>query len=181
MNCKDTEVKNTHIHTLDKIFNDFLSNPKTILVIPDTSIKNNVATSISYIHSGRNILAKTIHHVINVTSTEVELFSIRCRINQAVQVSNAKNIIVITDAIHLQDVSLIHLPTHINCIPLLYLRILEHSLTRALTTQLLFGIALAVSNGFLTQPLIKRPNDSILTLFSLVNYHGILARKKNAT
>jgi len=81
----------------------------------------------------------------------------------------------------LQDVSLIHLPTYINCIPLLYLRILEYSLTRALTTQLLFGIALAVSNGFLTQLLIKRPNDSILTLFSLVNCHGILARKKNAT
>jgi len=78
----------------------------------------------------------------------------------------------------LQDVSLICL---IDYIPLLYLRILEHFLTRALTTQLLFWIALAVSNGFLTQLLIKRPNGSISTLFSLVNCHGILARKKNAT
>ena len=31
---------------------------------------------------------------------EAELFLIRCRINQAVQVQNAKNIIDITDAIH---------------------------------------------------------------------------------
>lgn len=32
----------------------------------------------------------------------------------------------------LQDISLIHLPTHFNCIPLLYLKISEPSLTKAL-------------------------------------------------
>jgi len=41
-----------------------------------------------------------LHHATNVTSTEAELFLIRCSINQAVQVSNAKKIIVVTDAIH---------------------------------------------------------------------------------
>ena len=36
---------------------------------------------------------------MNVTSTEVELFAIKCRINQAVKVSNIEQIIVITDTI----------------------------------------------------------------------------------
>jgi len=38
----------------------------------------------------------------------------------------------------LQDIFLIYLPTYINYISLLYLRILEHSLTRDITTQLHF-------------------------------------------
>ena len=100
VNYKDTEVKNAHLHTLDKIFKDSLSNPNTVLIISNTSIKNNVATLISYLCSGQNILAKTIHHAINITSTEVKLFSIRYRINQAIQILNTKNIIIITDTIH---------------------------------------------------------------------------------
>jgi len=82
VNYKDTEVKNAHLHTLDKIFKDSLSNPNTVLVISNTSIKNNVVTLISYICSGQNILAKTIHHTINITSTKMKLFSIRYRINK---------------------------------------------------------------------------------------------------
>jgi len=47
-----------------------------------------------------NSIKKNIHHAINVTSTEAELFAIRCRINQAVQIPDVSHIIVITDAIH---------------------------------------------------------------------------------
>jgi len=43
---------------------------------------------------------KTTYHAINVTSTEAELFVIRCGINQVIQVPNIEHIIVITDAIH---------------------------------------------------------------------------------
>ena len=99
-NHKDTEVKNAHLYTLDKIFDNFLSNINTILIISDTSIKNNVATLILHIHSRQNILPKTIHYTINVTSTKVELFSIRCEINQVIQVPDAENIIIITDTLH---------------------------------------------------------------------------------
>jgi len=84
VNCKNIEVNNAHICTLNKIFDDFLLNPNTILVISDASNKNNVVTLISHICSSQNILAKTIHCAINVTSTEVEMFSIRCEINQAI-------------------------------------------------------------------------------------------------
>ena len=100
VNWKNTEVKNAHLHFLDKIFDDFLSNPDTVLVISDVCVKNKVATLISYIHQSRNIIAKTIYYAIDVTSTKAELFSIKCGINQAIQVSNAENIIVITNTIH---------------------------------------------------------------------------------
>ena len=82
--CKDNKIKNIHLWSLNKILKDSLSNPKTVLVISDTSIKKNITTSILHIHSGWNVLTKTIHHIINITFTEAELFLIRCGINQAI-------------------------------------------------------------------------------------------------
>jgi len=59
---------------------------------------------IVYIQSGHIIIAKTIHHAINITSsTKAELFTIRYRINQAIQVFNASYIIIITDSIYLAN------------------------------------------------------------------------------
>jgi len=74
---------------------------KTVIVIFDASIKNNVTTSILHVYSGQNILAKTIYYAVNITSTKVELFAIRCSINQAVHVQNVAYIIVITNTIHI--------------------------------------------------------------------------------
>jgi len=45
-------------------------------------------------------VAKTIHHAINITTIKAELFTIRCRINQAIHITNVLHIIVITDAIY---------------------------------------------------------------------------------
>ena len=61
------------------------------IVVSDASIKNHVATSISHIHSYDKPVIKTIHKVVNITTTEAELFAIWCGINQAV---------VITDSLH---------------------------------------------------------------------------------
>jgi len=71
----------------------------SVVVISDASI-NNVVTSISHINLHSNDIKKTIHHAINFISTEAELFAIKCRINQAVQILNVSHIMVITDAIH---------------------------------------------------------------------------------
>jgi len=46
-------------------------------------------------------MAKTIHHTVNITMIEAKLFIIKCGINQAIHITNALYIIVITDAIHL--------------------------------------------------------------------------------
>ena len=55
---------------------------------------------IVHIHSYFNIVKKTLHHTINSTLTKNELFAIRYRINQAIQVLDVSHIIVITDDIH---------------------------------------------------------------------------------
>ena len=73
----------------------------SVVVISDTSIRNNVIMSISHIHFHSNDIKKTIHHTINVTLTKAELFAIRYGINQAIQIPEVTYIIIITDAIHL--------------------------------------------------------------------------------
>jgi len=72
----------------------------TALVITDASIKNDIATSISYVHIANHPLTKTVHHATFVISTEVELFAIRCGINQACTKENVSKVIVITDSIY---------------------------------------------------------------------------------
>jgi len=41
-----------------------------------------------------------LHHAVNVTSMKAELFTIRCSINQATNLTGINKIIVITDSIH---------------------------------------------------------------------------------
>ena len=76
------------------------SSPSIAIIISDMSIKNNVATSITHIYISDKLLMKTIYHAVHVTSTEVELFTIRCSINQSLSVNNISKIVVITDFIH---------------------------------------------------------------------------------
>ena len=53
------------------------------VVMANTSIKNNIIMSVSYIISSCRDLSKKVYYTINITTTEAELFSIRCDINQA--------------------------------------------------------------------------------------------------
>ena len=76
------------------------SSPSTALVVTDASIKNNIATSISHVHSANRSLIKTVHHAAFVTSIEAKLFAIRCGINQACIKENVSKIIIVTDSIH---------------------------------------------------------------------------------
>jgi len=64
------------------------------------SIKNNIATSIVHIHMVDKPLTTTVHHAVNVTITEAELFAIRCGINQTLHFNNISKIIIITDSIY---------------------------------------------------------------------------------
>jgi len=79
-----------------------------ILIISDTSVKNNVTTSVSHIHKEQEIIAKTIHYAMNVMSTKTGLFAIRYSINHVTQMQNITCIIIITDAKYIFDMS-IHL------------------------------------------------------------------------
>jgi len=90
-----------HIKNLEEImlraFSDFFSS----IVILDVSIKNQVATSISHIHSFNKPVVKTLHRAINITTAEAKLFAIHCSINQVVTNHNVKHIIVITNSLHI--------------------------------------------------------------------------------
>ena len=79
-----------------------------ILIISDTSVKNNVTTSVSHIHKEQEIIAKTIHYAMNIMFTKTELFAIRYSINHATQMQNITCIIINTDAKYIFDMS-IHL------------------------------------------------------------------------
>ena len=70
------------------------------LIISDSGIKNNVATSIAYIYVHNRPIVKTIHHTANITSTEAKLFAIRYSINQAVNLPGISKIVVITNSLH---------------------------------------------------------------------------------
>jgi len=76
------------------------SSSNSAIIITDASIKNDIATSISHIHIHNHPLIKTVHHATYITSTEAELFAIRCGINQACSKNNISKIIVVTDSIH---------------------------------------------------------------------------------
>jgi len=87
-NRKSKENIKVHICKLNKITLLLSTDPKSIVVVSDTSIKNQVAISIAHIHIHDSPVVKTIYHAINVTTTEAELFAIRCGINQATHLNN---------------------------------------------------------------------------------------------
>ena len=66
---------------LDEMVLENSSSSSVAIIVSDASIKNNVTTSIAHIHVFDKPLMKMIHHTIHVTSTEAELFAIRCGIN----------------------------------------------------------------------------------------------------
>ena len=81
---------------LNKIVLEFSSSLSIAIIASDASIKNNVAiaTSITHIHTHDKLLIKTIHHAVNITSMETELFAIKYGINQAMCINNISKIIV---------------------------------------------------------------------------------------
>ena len=56
--------------------------------------------SITYIHLFLNPINKTIHHTVSITFMEAELFTIRCDINQTIQIPEVSHIAIITDTIY---------------------------------------------------------------------------------
>jgi len=100
VNKNDKNPNKTCAQELDNMVLCYSSVPHLALVITNASIKNNIATSISHIHSANQPLIKTVHHASFVTSTEAELFAIRYSINQACAIDNVSKIIIVTDSIH---------------------------------------------------------------------------------
>ena len=86
---------------LDDMTIQAFTSSHTAIVVSNASIKNDITTSISHIHIYDQPLVKMVHHAALVTSTEVELFAIRCGINQACNKESISKVIVITNSIHM--------------------------------------------------------------------------------
>ena len=100
VNKKEKNQNHLRGQELDNMVLYCSSKPHSALMITNVSIKNDIATSILHIHSVDQPLVKTVYHTSFITSTEAELFAIRCGINQACSVNNVSKIVVITDSIH---------------------------------------------------------------------------------
>ena len=94
------KINKTHIYQLNSMVIKASSSQSTAIVALDASIKNNIATSISYIHISNQPLIKTLHHTAFIISIEAKMFTIRCGINQATARTNVSKIVIITDSIH---------------------------------------------------------------------------------
>lgn len=80
-NHRNKKNKTTHIHNLDEYVFNALTDSKSVIVISNTSIKNNVAISIMYVYLFLNSIKKIIHHTVNIMTIEAKLVTIRCGIN----------------------------------------------------------------------------------------------------
>jgi len=97
---KSKNGRKEHIWKLNNLTLQVSDASKIVIVISDTSIKNQVATLIAHIHIYNNPVIKTFHHAVNIMSTKAELFAIRYDINQATQLSNINCIVIIMDLLH---------------------------------------------------------------------------------
>ena len=52
-----------------------------IIVISNASIRNNIATFITYIYSYFILVKKTLYNTIGIISSKTKLFAIKCSIN----------------------------------------------------------------------------------------------------
>ena len=180
VNKKEKEINKIRAQELDDMVLCNSSLPHTALVITDTSIKNDIATSILHIHSANCPLIKTVHHASFVTSTEVELFTIRCGINQACSINNVSKIIVVTDSIHMAKKIFTSKSPPSNSTLQRFFVNCKSSSTLTASIPLNSGNVQVVSNGDSTTTLIKTPNHSTQFPHSLTKFLGTSARKLTA-
>ena len=88
------------IQQLDALAIEFSTSSSNALAITDASVKNNVALSIVHIHVFNKPVVKTLHHTVNITSSEAKFFTIRCGINHTVVSHETSKIIIVIDSIH---------------------------------------------------------------------------------
>ena len=97
---KSKDGRKEHIQKLNNLTLQVSDASKIAIVISNISIKNQVATLIAHIHIYDNPVIKTLHHAVNIMSTEAKLFAIRWGINQATQLANINCIVIIMDLLH---------------------------------------------------------------------------------
>jgi len=67
---KSAENKKIHLCKLNEIIFNASTDSKTVIIILNVSIKNQITTSIAHVHVHDSSVIKTIYHAVNVTSTK---------------------------------------------------------------------------------------------------------------
>ena len=73
---KSVDSRKSHLKNLDEVVFNASINSHSTIIISDVSIKNNIVTSIAYVHSYNLLVIKTIYHVTNIISIEAELLDV---------------------------------------------------------------------------------------------------------
>jgi len=178
--CNDKDL-NKHIQQLDDLAIKASGIPSIAFVVSDASVKNNIVTSILYIHIHNKPITKILHHAVNVTSTEAELFVIRCSINQATCHNEISKIIVVTNSIHVARKifdSLLHPFQKQSAAVLKKLQMFFSLSIRRIQSS--FGNALVVVIGPFTKQSMLNSNCFTQLHCSQANYPGTSAKSKNA-
>ena len=156
------------------------SSPHMAIVVTDASIKNNIATLVLHIHICDHSLIKMVHHTAFITSTEAELFAMRCSISQACSKENISKIIIITGSIHAAK-KIFDDKTHLYQIHITVILSFSNFLLHAQEILSNFENALANSSGDFIDLSTKIQNYSIPSLYSQIEYHGTIAKNLIAT
>lgn len=90
----------SHLQQLDALAIESSTSSSTALMITDTSVKNNVTSSIAHIHVRNKPIVKVLHNTVNITLSEAEFFALKCGINHTTLLHEISKIIIVTDSIH---------------------------------------------------------------------------------
>jgi len=150
---------------------EFFSSLSVAIIASHISTKNNVAIFIAHIHTHDKPLIKTIHHAINITSTEAELFTIRCGINQTTCINNISKI--------KEFLTPLSIPSKFS--QLLFCLTFAISSTVIPTTLSNFGNVLAISSGIFIMRLIKKLKCSNHYPSTYAKIHRTSVRNMKAT
>ena len=90
----------SHLQQLDALAIESSTSSSTALMITDTSVKNNVISSIAHIHVRNKPIVKVLHNAVNITLSEAEFFALKCSINHTTLLHEISKIIIVTDSIH---------------------------------------------------------------------------------
>lgn len=90
----------SHLQQLDALAIESSTSSSTTLMITDTSVKNNVTSSIAHIHVRNKPIVKVLHNTVNITLSEAEFFALKCGINHTTLLHEISKIIIVTDSIH---------------------------------------------------------------------------------
>ena len=174
--------KDNKIHTqqLDNMVIESSNSSSTAIVVTDASIKNDIATSILHIHTHNNThnnpITKTIHYAVHVTSTEAELFAIRCSINQAqIVMAFPRSLLSLILSMWPKTSTLLCISPKFTL--WLYSVNFENFSYDIKTIPLNFGNVPATLISLSIKQLTKIQRPSILFHYCLAKHHGTLARK----